>query len=118
MRRASNRPVRTDAAATLHPLMRRLSFLLLGIPLVLFAAACGGGGGGGGSVSKEDVAVVGDEHITRAVLDRRMAQAKCSYDLQKRAFPKAGSAEYQAIQQTDSPGASSSAPSSRRRPLR
>ena len=99
MRGASNRPVRTDAAATLHPLMRRLSFLLLGIPLVLFAAACGGGGGGGGSVSKEDVAVVGDEHITRAVLDRRMAQAKCSYDLQKRAFPKAGSAEYQAVQQ-------------------
>ena len=79
--------------------MRRLSFLLLGIPLVLFAAACGGGGGGGGSVSKEDVAVVGDEHIARAVLDRRMAQAKCSYDLQKRTFPKAGSAEYQAIQQ-------------------
>jgi parvulin-like peptidyl-prolyl isomerase len=99
MRGASNRPVRTDAAATLHPLMRRLSVLLLGIPLVLFAAACGGGGGGGGSVSKEDVAVVGDEHITRAVLDRRMAQAKCSYDLQKRAFPKAGSAEYQAVQQ-------------------
>jgi parvulin-like peptidyl-prolyl isomerase len=73
--------------------------LLLGIPLILFAAACGGGGGGSGSVSKEDVAVVGDEHITRAVLDRRMGQAKCSYDLQKRAFPKAGSAEYQAVQQ-------------------
>ena len=99
MRRASNRPVRTDAAATLHPLMRRLSFLLLGIPLVLFAAACGGGGGGGGSVSKEDVAVVGDEHITRAVLDRRMAQAKCSYDQQKQTFPTAGSTDYLRIQQ-------------------
>jgi parvulin-like peptidyl-prolyl isomerase len=78
--------------------MRRLSLLLLGVPLVLFAAACGGGGGGG-SVSKEDAAVVGDDHITRESLDRRLAQAKCSYDLQKRAFPKAGSQEYQAIQQ-------------------
>jgi foldase protein PrsA len=80
--------------------MRRLSFLLLGIPLVLFAAACGGGGSSsGGDVPKEDVAVVGDDHISRDALDRRMAQAKCSYDLQKRTFPKAGSAEFQAIQQ-------------------
>jgi len=80
--------------------MRRLSLLLLALPLVLLAAACGGGGSGsGGSVSKEDVAVVGDDHITRETLDRRMGQAKCSYDLQKRTFPKAGSAEFQAVQQ-------------------
>jgi foldase protein PrsA len=80
--------------------MRRLSLLLLGVPLVLFAAACGGGGSSsGGDVPKEDVAVVGDEHISREALDRRMAQAKCSYDLQKRTFPKAGSPEFQAIQQ-------------------
>jgi parvulin-like peptidyl-prolyl isomerase len=45
------------------------------------------------------VAVVGDDHISRETLDHRMAQAKCSYDLQKRTFPKAGSPEYQAIQQ-------------------
>ena len=32
-------------------------------------------------------------------LDRRLAQAKCSYTLQKRPFPKAGSPEYVAIQQ-------------------
>jgi parvulin-like peptidyl-prolyl isomerase len=78
--------------------MRRLVVLLLGLPLVLLAAGCGGGGGGG-SVSKEDAAVVGSDHITREVLDRRLAQAKCSYKLQKRTFPKAGSSEYQAIQQ-------------------
>ena len=75
--------------------MRRLSFLLLALPLALLAASCGGGGG---SVSKEDVAVVAGDHITRADLDRRLQQAKCSYDLQKRPFPKAGSPEYQAIQ--------------------
>jgi parvulin-like peptidyl-prolyl isomerase len=78
--------------------MRRLSIVLL-VPLVLLAAACGGGGGGGSSLSTEDAAVVGGDHITRATLDRRLAQAKCSYDLQKRPFPKAGSQEYQTIQQ-------------------
>jgi foldase protein PrsA len=79
--------------------MRRLLVLLLGLPLVLLAAGCGGGGGGGGSVGKDDAAVVGSDHITRETLDRRLAQAKCSYDVQKRTFPKAGSSEYQAIQQ-------------------
>ena len=77
--------------------MRRLSLLMLALPLALLAASCGGGGGGG-SLSKADAAVIGGEHITRVDLDRRLGQAKCSYDLQKRAFPKAGSQEYQAIQ--------------------
>jgi foldase protein PrsA len=99
MRRDSKRRVGRDAAATLQRLMRHLSYLLLGLPLVLLAAGCGGGGGGGGSVPKEDAAVVGSDHISRETLDRRLAQAKCSYELQKRAFPKAGSTEYQAIQQ-------------------
>jgi parvulin-like peptidyl-prolyl isomerase len=78
--------------------MRRLSLLLLAALLALLVASCGGGGGDGGSISKGDAAVVGGDHITRADLDQRVNQAKCSYDLQKRAFPKAGSPEYQAIQ--------------------
>jgi foldase protein PrsA len=76
--------------------MRRLSLLLLA-PLALLAASCGGGGNGS-SLSPTDVAVVAGTHITRAELDRRMQQAKCSYDLQKQDFPKAGSPEYQSIQ--------------------
>ncbi len=84
------------AAANLHRPMRRLFLLPLAATLALLAASCGGGGGS--SISKDDAAVVAGEHITRATLDRRMHEAKCSYDLQKRAFPKAGSAEYQAIQ--------------------
>ena len=78
--------------------MGRLSLLLLVFPLALLASSCGGGGSSSGAVSKEDVAVVGGDHITRAELDRRLQQAKCSYDQQKRQFPKAGSPEYQAIQ--------------------
>src|SRR5438067_5790008 len=100
MRPVSNRPAVPEAAANLHRLMRRLFILLALVPLALLAAACGGGGGtGGGNVGKEDAAVVGSDHITRAQLDRRLAQAKCSYDLQKRTFPKAGSQEYLAIEQ-------------------
>jgi foldase protein PrsA len=78
--------------------MRRLSLVILALPLALLASACGGGGGGSAKVSSGDAAVVGGEHITRDQLDSRVHSAKCSYDLQKRAFPKAGSAEYQTIQ--------------------
>ena len=78
--------------------MRRLSLVLFVLPLVLLASACGGGGGGGSKVSGDDAAVVNGEHITQTELDRRVNEAKCSYTLQKRAFPKAGSQEYQTIQ--------------------
>ena len=78
--------------------MRRLSLVLLALPLALLASACGGGGGGSAEVGSGDAAVVGGEHITRDQLDTRVHEAKCSYDLQKRTFPKAGSPEYQAIQ--------------------
>ena len=78
--------------------MRRFPLLLL-LPLALLAASCGGGGGdSGGSISEQDAAVVNGTHITRSELDRLVRQYKCSYDLQKRAFPKPGSASYQAVQ--------------------
>jgi foldase protein PrsA len=77
--------------------MRRFFLVLLALPLALLAAACGGGGGSG-KVSSSDAAVVNGEHITQATLDRRLNEARCSYKLQKRAFPKAGSQEYQSIQ--------------------
>src|SRR4029079_3009015 len=78
--------------------MRRLSLVLLALPLALLASACGGGGGGAQKVGSGDAAVVDGEHISRDDLDTRVHEAKCSYDLQKRTFPKAGSAEYRAIQ--------------------
>jgi parvulin-like peptidyl-prolyl isomerase len=79
--------------------MRRLSLIVL-VPLALAAAACGGGGSksGRGSVPRDAVAVVDGHRITRTELDRRMHQADCSYKLQKRTFPKAGSPEFQQIQ--------------------
>jgi len=80
--------------------MRRFFLVPLALSLVLLAAACGGGGGkGGSSVSSGDVAVVNGVHISRGALDERMKAAACGYKLQKRSFPKAGSTEYQGLQQ-------------------
>ena len=80
--------------------MRRLSLLILALPLALFASACGGGGGSssGGSVGANDAAVVNGRHITQDDLDARVHEAQCSYQLQKKAFPKAGSAEFEQLQ--------------------
>jgi parvulin-like peptidyl-prolyl isomerase len=77
--------------------MRLLFVAPFVLSLTLLAAACGGGSGSG-SVSGDDAAVVNGDHITRATLDRRLNQAECSYKLQKRTFPQAGSAEYQSLQ--------------------
>jgi len=78
--------------------MKRLAlFFLLSAATAALAAGCGGGGGGG-SVSKGDVASVGSEHIKKDQLDALLAQAQRSYKLQKRAFPRVGSPEYQTLQ--------------------
>jgi parvulin-like peptidyl-prolyl isomerase len=69
------------------------------LSLTLLAAACGGGSNdnSGGTASGDDAAVVKGEHITQATLDRRLNEAACSYKLQKKAFPKPGTTEYQQI---------------------
>ncbi|MGE5274817.1 MAG: peptidylprolyl isomerase [Verrucomicrobiota bacterium] len=78
--------------------MRRFFLVLLPLPLVLIAAACGGGSGSS-SVSSGDAAVVDGTHITQSELDHQMQETACRYKLQKKAFPKAGSTSYQALQQ-------------------
>lgn len=79
--------------------MRRLFFVPLVLSLTLLAAACGGGSNdnSGGTASGDDAAVVKGEHIAQATLDRRLSEAACSYKLQKKAFPKPGTAQYQQI---------------------
>jgi parvulin-like peptidyl-prolyl isomerase len=49
------------------------------------------------AVPPDAVAVVGDETISKAEFDRLIDQARKSYQQQKRAFPKAGTQEYQAL---------------------
>ena len=74
--------------------MRRLLLFALA-SLALLAAGCGGTTTA--SLSSSDVAVVGSDHVTKDQFESLMARAKKSYDAQKRAFPKAGSTEYEQL---------------------
>jgi parvulin-like peptidyl-prolyl isomerase len=73
----------------LNPL---LALLVLLVPLTVFASACGGGEDE--SVPSDAVAVVGDEDVPKSEFDALIAQARSSYEKQKREFPKAGTPEY------------------------
>src|SRR3954471_10795490 len=75
--------------------MKNVRAFLPIIALAAMLAACGGGGGG--SLSKSDVAVVGDQHITTGNLAAELEQAKASYAQSGQSFPKEGTTAYQAI---------------------
>lgn len=62
--------------------------------VTVVAAGCGGTD----EVPADAVAVVDGTTISRATLDDLLARAKKSYTAQKRAFPKAGTSEYQSLQ--------------------
>jgi foldase protein PrsA len=76
--------------------MRALRILTPLALVVVLVAACGGGGSK--KVPSSAVAVVDKEQVTRNDFDGLIAQAKRTYKAQKRTFPKAGSAEYRALQ--------------------
>lgn len=63
--------------------------------VVLVATACGSDEQ---AVPADAVAVVDGTPVTKTDLDALLVRAKKSYTAQKRAFPKAGTAEYQALQ--------------------
>lgn len=69
--------------------------LILVAALALVAAGCGGSSG---KVPSDAVAVVNGQSISKSSLDQLITQAKVTYKNQKRAFPKAGSPEYAALQ--------------------
>jgi parvulin-like peptidyl-prolyl isomerase len=62
--------------------------------VMLVAAGCGDSD----EMPPDAVAVVDGSSITRASLDGLLARAKKSYTAQNRAFPKAGTSEYQSLQ--------------------
>ena len=77
----------------MKPIRVALSALVL--LAVLVATACGGNDQ---SVPADAVAVVEGTPVTKTDLDALLGRAKKSYTTQKRDFPKAGTAEYQALQ--------------------
>ena len=66
------------------------------VALLAIAAGCGGDDGGQ-SLSRDAVAVVGDQEVSKTEFDGLMNQAKKSYEAQKREFPKAGTPEYDTL---------------------
>jgi foldase protein PrsA len=77
------------------PLMRLLYFFSL-LVLALLLTSCGGGGGAS-KVGSADVAVVGDQSVSKSSFDEAMNQQKASLKSQGRAFPKAGSTDYASL---------------------
>ncbi len=73
----------------------RVALALLVALVVLVATACGSKDQ---SVPADAVAVVNGTPITKTELNALLARAKKTYTVQKRSFPKAGTAEYQALQ--------------------
>ena len=74
--------------------MRRL-LLFAFASAALLVAGCGGASTA--SLSSNDVAVVGEHHVTKDEFQSLMDRAQKSYDAQKRPFPKAGSTEYEQL---------------------
>jgi predicted component of type VI protein secretion system len=98
--------------------MRSFAKYILPILLAVALLAGCGSSSDSGSVGGDDVAVVGNTHITKTEYDQLIAQAKQSLG---KTFPKQGTAEYQALKSKASapkappPTASRSATSSSRR---
>jgi foldase protein PrsA len=72
-----------------------LPFALALVALVL--AGCGGGTAVA-KLNRSDVAVVGGAHISRGDYERILDQAKRNYKTRKQKFPKAGTPQYQQLQ--------------------
>jgi parvulin-like peptidyl-prolyl isomerase len=79
-----------------------MRFLRIAAPLLLLLTLVAAGCGGGGStkVPGDAVAVVGKDKITRADFDAAIARSKRGYKQQHRAWPKAGTQQFQQIQQS------------------
>src|SRR4051794_19917683 len=71
-------------------------FLILAALAVVVLAGCGGGSNTA-KLSTEDVAVVGDQQITKAQFQDLLSTAEASFKQQGRTFPKQGTSEYATI---------------------
>jgi parvulin-like peptidyl-prolyl isomerase len=76
--------------------LMKLHRLLFIVPLAVLAVGCGGGGGSS-SLDSSDVAVVGDQHISKATFDQVMQQQKLTMQAQGQKFPTPGTTEYSTL---------------------
>lgn len=72
--------------------------LLVGLAFVVVLALAACGGGGTASLASNDVAVVGNQQVTKEDLTNLLDRAKKSYAAEHRPFPKPGTAAYNTLQ--------------------
>jgi foldase protein PrsA len=80
-----------------------MRFLRVAVPFLLLLTLAAAGCGGGGDSTKvpaNAVAVVNGDPISRSEFDLAMARSKRGYTQQKRPWPKAGTQQFQQIQQS------------------
>src|ERR671932_176298 len=80
-----------------------MRFLRVAVPFLLLLTLAAAGCGGGGSSTKvpaDAVAVVNGDTISRSEFDLAMARSRRGYKQQKRPWPKAGTQQFQQIQQS------------------
>jgi parvulin-like peptidyl-prolyl isomerase len=88
---------RDESAANGAFSMKQHAFFVgLAVVVVLLLAACGGGGTA--TLASNDVAVVGDQQVTKDDLTNLMDRAKKSYAAERRPFPKPGTSAYNTLQ--------------------
>jgi len=75
--------------------MRNFKLLLPVLALAAVLAGCGGGGSA--KLAADDVAVVGNQHVTKTAYEHLLEEAKASYQQQSRKFPKQGTTEYETV---------------------
>ena len=73
---------------------RLLAVLTVALAAAALAAGCGSQRQ---SVGADDVAVVGDQSISKAQFDHLMDQAKKNYEANKQTWPEAGTQQYEAL---------------------
>src|ERR687895_2783716 len=76
--------------------LRRIAVLPLAAALLLAAAGCGGDSS---AVPEEAIAVVGDQTVAKADLDRLLGEAKANSRGRRHPFPKPGTAPYVRIRE-------------------
>ncbi len=71
----------------------RISLLTLLVAVIALSAGCGSGGSSS-SITSDDVAVVGDRHITKEQVDHQVELKLKSAQVDKQTVPKPGTADY------------------------
>jgi foldase protein PrsA len=85
-----------SAAYGAFSMKQHILLVVVAVVVVLLLAACGGGGSA--SLESNDVAVVGDQQVTKDDLTNLLDRAKKSYAAERRPFPKPGTSAYNTLQ--------------------